>query len=88
MNKKEDINIYIIDKRGIRPLFRNILSVLILCTPIYIGVLTGSTAMQWIGFVVGILLFLSLVVEFNKIHRYKSVDEAIRALEAMRDDVV
>lgn len=78
------VHIHIVDKRGWQGTLRNLLAVFILCAPIYIGIVTGSSAMQWMGFVLGCLLFLVLVIEYGKNTKYDSIDEAIQVLERMK----
>jgi len=85
--KDKEITISIIDKRGALPLFRNTLSVMIMCLPIYIGVVVGSSAMQWAGFVLGILLFFVMIMEFNRnLPRFHDIDGAIQYLKHMKED--
>lgn len=47
--------------------------------PIALGMIAGSPAMQWAGFVVGVLIMLAAAVSFSKDDRSFDVSEIDRA---------
>lgn len=53
--------------------------------PIGIGVLVQSTAMQWAGFILGLMIILAIGKGRLKQHRYTTVEAAKAALDGMRD---
>lgn len=59
------------------------LTVLVL-TPIAFGAVMNSSAMQWVGFLFGLLFILTSVAKFNRETTFASVDEAIRHLEQLK----
>lgn len=52
--------------------------------PIALGVLLDSAAMQWVGFVMTILIFIAYVMKKDEMMKFKSVGDAIKHLEGLK----
>ena len=75
---KQNHLIVITDARGFGRWLRNfvvhVLGMLALVAgPVGVGIVTGSAAMQWVGFVLGIVLLVSVN---GKPNRFRTTDEA------------
>jgi len=81
MNERR-ITITLIDgRKNIRwfaTLFGIVFSV---CGPIMLGVLLDSTAMQWVGFLFGMLCIVAIIYRDSRSHTFDNVEAAKRRLD-------
>jgi hypothetical protein len=75
MTSKHQIQIFA--NKPFAKAIRGTFSALVLtATPILIGVWVGSAAMQWLGFIFGILLLLGMAFSNQSKNTFASTDEA------------
>lgn len=51
--------------------------------PIYVGIITGSSAMQWVGFTWGLVLMALNVAAFANRKRFRTTDEVRAFLDKL-----
>jgi hypothetical protein len=81
------VTITIVNKSSIlRVLIRMAAVVNGIVLPIGLGVLVDSTAMQWVGFVFGLVLMIGVANQIRKENTVHSFDEARRLLDRMENE--
>lgn len=89
MEKK--LTIVIVDSRAKAAARATISTLLFLIAPIALGIVMDSKAMQWAGFVLGFLLFISHATRFTSANTRHTIEEArklLDTLEAPDDGVI
>lgn len=83
--KRALTNIWIGPPIGWTRFWRRLLTALLLAVvPIAAGIAADSAAMQWSGFVMGLLLFGSLAVKSANEHTFRTVDAAKAFLDQLK----
>lgn len=79
------IIIEIVDRRLKRAVGRSLSISLLFIFPISVGVLVDSSAMQWAGFIFGILLLFTLLFRQKNEGTFTSFDEAQAYLAKLKE---
>ena len=67
-------------------LWRYLLSLVTMILPISIGILTGSVAMQWMGFVMSLVLIMIIGFALGKPNKELTIEEARARLDELAKD--
>lgn len=79
--ENETVNVVVIDSRVPAFLRRLISAVVSVGAPIGIGIAAHSSAMQWVGFMFGILFFVGLAAKEK--HQFKTKEDAKAFIDSL-----
>lgn len=85
MTEKKNMTITLVNSSKLaRAVQRTITVTLVFVLPICIGIAVHSSAMQWAGFIFGLLIILVMAVSHHKENTFSTVDAAKRRLEELK----